>query len=215
MVQRHRRRGGPSRELRRNPRSARVRAGNAITASAARRADSTPMPPQTTTNSSFSKKVNLRPWCSCCMLAHFLTSERTSRCSAAMMATLGIPVRSEPLYRTAQGILYWSDSPPQLAHGFIGTGPHFFLSHAYSFDGCARLAAQQAPGDGLVDQSCRDGKEVWEFHFRRGQARDHAELIQNLLQGEVLAAENVTLAALSLFKCRNVPASTFMNVDQI
>src|ERR1700756_5290476 len=100
------------------------------------------MPPQTITISSCSKNANLRPWCSRSTGLQCRIRPATSRSSAAMMAVLGIAVGTEPLDGAPQSVVDRDLSPSQFALGFVGTGPHFFLSHANGFDGSARLAAQ-------------------------------------------------------------------------
>src|SRR5580704_1163096 len=187
----------------------------AITASAARRAASRPIPPHTTTISSRSKKMKLRPSYRCSTRFEDLVSPRTSRSSAATMATLGISVGPEPLDCTAQGTVGWHRLPSHLSFRLIGAGPHFLFSHADGFDRRAGLAAQQAAGDRFIHRARPIGNKIGQLHLRRGQAGDRAQLIQNLLQCQVLAAQNVALAALALFQRSNVSASAFANIHQV
>src|SRR4029077_10052224 len=179
-----------------------TRAGwyNAIIASVARRAASTPIPPPVIAISSCSKNVNLRPWCSRSTRLQLSISPLTSRLRAATMASLGIAVGSKPLDGAAQSIVDWDFLPSQFALGFVGTGPHFLLSHANCFHRGARLPAEQATGESLIHSTGQISDKVRQFHGGRGQARDRTEFVQNLLPGQVLAAPNVALAALAFFQ---------------
>src|SRR5208337_81680 len=116
------------------------------TASAARRAASAPIPPQTRTMSSFSKNRKRLPPASFSLTRHSLIRGRTSRSSAATMAILDIsvdiPVVPEPLYRPPQGTFHRHDLPPQFPLRLGGTGKHFFLPHAHCIDGGPGLAVQ-------------------------------------------------------------------------
>src|SRR5208283_3847554 len=194
-----------------------TRAGryNAITASAARRAASTPIPPQTTTDSSCSKNANLRPSCSRSTRRQRLMKAATSRSKAATMAILGISIRLKPLDRPPQRAFHRDCLPSQFAFRFSRTGPHFLLSHANRFDGRAGLAPQQAAGDRLVDRPCQVRHKVRQLDFWRRYTGNRAQLIQNLLQRQVLAAEDVTFAAPAFFEPRDVSEGAFANVYQI
>src|ERR1700721_3140475 len=153
-----------------------------MTASVARPAASTPIPPQTATVSPCSKKVKSRPPCWCGTRPQCLMSGLSSRWSAATMATLGIGVGPKPLYGTTESIVSRQGFPSKLALGFGGTGPHFFLAHAHSFDGGARLAAEQATSDILVHEACRISYEVGELNARRREMGDGPELVENLFE---------------------------------
>src|SRR5579864_9102336 len=122
----------------------------AITASAALLAASAPIPPQTRTKSSFSKKRNRRPPTSFWLNSHPLIRGRTSRSSAATMATLDISVTPEPLHRPPQRSVHRHNFPAQFALRLAGAGKHFFPAHAYCIHRGARLAVQHASGDRLV-----------------------------------------------------------------
>src|ERR1700730_13100514 len=102
-----------------------------------------PMPPQTTTISSCSKKSKLRPSCSPLRRVQFFVRPLTSRSSAATIATLGIAVGSEPFHSAAQSPVRGYRLPSQLTLCLARTGPHLFLSHAHRLDSRARLAAEQ------------------------------------------------------------------------
>src|ERR1019366_2925884 len=115
-------------------------------------------------------------------------------------ASLGIGIGPEPLYRTSQGIVGGHGLPSQFALGFVGAGPHLYPSPANGFDCGARLPAQQAARNCLIDQARHIGNKVWELHFGRRQTRNRAEFIQNLFQREVLAAEDIALAAPAFFE---------------
>src|SRR5580658_5095405 len=122
----------------------------AITASAARRAASAPIPPQTNTRSSFSKKRNRRPFTSFSLTRHSLIRGRTSRSSAATIATLDIAIAPEPLDRAPQCSLHRHDLPPQFALCLAGTGKHFLFAHAHRVHGGARLAIEHSPANRFV-----------------------------------------------------------------
>src|SRR5271155_941474 len=113
-----------------------------MTASAARRGASAPLPPQTSTVSLFSKKRKLRPAYSFRRTRQCFSSGFTSLSSAATMAILNISVAPEPFHRPPQRVFDGDDLPTQLAFRFVGTGKHFFLAHAHSIDGRAWLALQ-------------------------------------------------------------------------
>src|ERR1017187_307388 len=171
----------------------------AITASAALRAASAPIPPQTSTKSSFSKKRKRRPPTSFSMTRHSLISGPTSRSSAATMATLDISVALEPLHRPPQCPFDRHDLPAQFALRLAGTGKHLFPSHANRVHSGARLAVQHTPGNRLVNYSRGKGEHVGQLHLRRRQPRDLSKLVQNLLQRKILAAQNVALTRLPSF----------------
>src|SRR3982074_800230 len=165
-----------------------------MAASVARRAASTPMPPQTRTISPFSKKRKLRPLYSLLLMRQCRTSGSTSRSSAATMATLGISVRPKPLHRAPQGAFYRDDLPAQFAFRFSGAGKHFFPAHANRVDGGSGLAIQYPAGDGFVNHPGGKSKYIRQLHFRRGQSGDAGQLIENLFQRQILASQNVALA---------------------
>src|SRR5258708_901937 len=137
-----------------------------MTASAARRAASAPIPPQTTTTSPFSKKRKLRPPFSFSLQRQSLTRGRTSRSSAATTATLDISVVSKPCDCPAQCIFNRNDLPPQLACSLVGAGKHLLLPHAHCVDGSAWLAPQQPPGNGFIDDSSGKRKEIRQLDLR-------------------------------------------------
>src|ERR1700683_2500 len=149
----------------------------ASTASAARRADSAPIPPQTNTRSSFSKNRNRRPFTSLSFTRHSRIRGRTSRSSAATIATLDIAIAPEPFDRAPQCSLDWHDLPPQFALCLAGTGKHFLFAHAHRVHGGARLAMQYSPGDRFVDHSRRQGEDIRQLQSWRGQPRDLPELV--------------------------------------
>src|SRR5580658_155858 len=194
-----------------------TRAGwyNAITASAARRAASRPIPPQTTTISSRSKKTNLRPSYSRSTRLQPLVSPLTSRSSAATIAILGIPVGPEPLYRPTQCPIRGHRLPAQFSLCLARTGPHLFLSHTHRLDGCARLAPQQSARHRLIHSAGGIGDKVRQLQCGRRQTCNRSQLVQNLLQRQVLAAQNVALAALAFFQRCHVSARAFPNIDQV
>src|SRR5215469_7463080 len=136
-------------------------------ASAARRAASGPMPPQTSTARSFSKKRNRRPSYSFSLTRQCLTRGRTSLSRAATMAISGIAVGPEPVDCAAEGVVDGGDLPAQVAFSFPRAGEHLFLAHAHGVDGGARLAMKQPPGDGFVDNSCQEGKKIRQLECRR------------------------------------------------
>src|SRR5690242_4160624 len=120
-------------------------------ASAARRAGSVPMPPHTSTASSHSYARNFRPAYSCSTTRQCLTSGRTSRSSAATIATLDISVGPEPIDRAAQRIVYRDNLPANLVFRLRRTRKHLLLPHPHRLDRRPRLLAQQTPGDRLID----------------------------------------------------------------
>src|SRR5579864_6745370 len=138
----------------------------AMTASAARRAASLPMPPQTTTASPFSKNRNLRPPCSRSLTRQLFTNGPTSLSSAATIATLDIPVRPEPLHRAPQRAFHWNDLPSQFTLGLVGTGKHHLAPHAHGIDRRPRLTLQQTARNHLVDNASGKGKKVRQFYAR-------------------------------------------------
>src|SRR5438477_3895180 len=121
-----------------------------MTASAARRAGSLPIPPQTNTASPFSKNRNRRPSCSRSLTRQPFTSGRTSLSNAATIATLNIPVRLEPLHRPPQRVFHRNNLPSQFALGLVGGRKHHLASHAHRIDRRPRLAFEQAPRHHLV-----------------------------------------------------------------
>src|SRR5207245_8000464 len=115
-----------------------------------RRTASSPIPPQTATVSSCSKKRKTRPECSRCLTVQSRTSGFNSRSSAATMAILGIAVCPEPLHSSPQGAFYGNNLPAQLALGLVGAGKHFLLSHPHRVNRRARLAPENSSGDCLI-----------------------------------------------------------------
>src|SRR5713226_10075394 len=132
----------------------------AITASAARRAASAPIPPQTSTMSPFSKKRKFRPAYSFSLTRHSFTRGRTSRSSAATMATLDISVALKPLHRPPQCRIDRDDLPAQFPLRLVGTGKHFLLAHAHGVDRGTRLAMQHAPRDRFIHHACGKGEHI-------------------------------------------------------
>src|SRR5436305_1610258 len=118
-----------------------------ITASAARRAASVPIPPQTTIAWSPSKNRNRLPSCYFKLTRHDRMSGLTSRSSAATIAILDIAIRLEPLHCPAQRSVDCDDLPAQFAFSLVGTSKHLLLAHANRVHSGARLTLQHAPGD--------------------------------------------------------------------
>src|SRR5580765_2903188 len=157
-----------------------------MTASAARLAASAPMPSHTRTNSSFSKKRKRRPSTSFSLILQSRTNVRTSRSSAATIATLDISVTLEPVHRPPQRALDGNDLPAQFALCLVRAGEHFFLAHPHRIDCGAWLAMQHAPRNRLINHPSSKGKNVWQPYLRRGQPRDFPQRIQNLLERQIL-----------------------------
>src|SRR4051812_1353050 len=149
-------------------------------ASAARRADSAPIPPHTSTAPSFSKNRNRRPDTSFSTARHPLTSGRTSRSSAATMAILDIAIGPKPLDRPPQRIVNGNHFPPQFALRFVRTSKHLLLAHSYRIHGGARLTMQHPARNSFVNYPGGQCEKIWQLHFGRGQAGNLAELVENL-----------------------------------
>src|SRR5580692_1911673 len=157
-----------------------------MTASEARRAAAAPIPPQTTTMSSWRKKRNRRPSCSLSLTCQLLTSGRTSRSRAATIAMLGISVRLEPLNGPPQGVIDRHDFPSQLALRLGRTGKHFLLAHANGIDRCTRLPAKQYPCNRFIYNAGGIREYVRQFDRGRGQTSNLPQFVEDLLQGQVL-----------------------------
>src|SRR5579871_4626581 len=105
-----------------------------MTASAARRAPSEPIPPQISTSFPFSKNRKVRPPCAFSLARQFLTKGPTSRSRATTMATLDIVVCPKPIDRTSKRALHRNDSPLEFSLSFARTGEHLLLPHAHCVD---------------------------------------------------------------------------------
>src|SRR5262249_2582685 len=186
-----------------------------MTASVARLAASNPMPPQTTTAFPDSKKRKLFPPCSLSATRQSRTSGPTSRSSAATIATSGITLRSEPRHRPSQRAIDGHDFPTELAFRLRRGNEHFLLPHADRVDGHSRFASPNPSAKDFVNYAGGKGHRVRNFHLRRREPRDCGQLVQNLLQRQVLAAQHVTFPGSSLLQRQHMTARTLGSVHQV
>src|SRR5467141_430965 len=155
------------------------------------------MPPQTMTAFSFSKNRNLCPSCSRSVRRQLLIRGLTSRSNAATIATLRITIDPEPLRRSSQRGFHGNDLPAQFALGFVGASKHFLRSHADGVNRGARLTTAQAASYYFIRYARCIGEYIGQFQYWRRQPGDLCQLIENLFQRQVLAAEDIAFAALS------------------
>src|SRR5437588_1130494 len=153
-----------------------------MTASAARRAASEPIPPQTTTTWSFSKNLNTRPSYSLRDVGQSLINGQTSRSRAATTAILypsgmaHISMRPEPAHGPAQCIVDRHHPPAQFSFRLGGSDKHFFAAHAHGLNGSPRLAPKDVSGDDLVHDAGRQRDEVRHSNLRRRQSCKRSQL---------------------------------------
>src|SRR6266849_1671691 len=152
-------------------------------ASAARRAASDPIPPQTSTMAPLSKNLNQLPSYSRRLTGQCFTSGQTSRSSAATIATLGgdILIRSEPFHSAAEGIIHRDNFPAQFPLRFARGDKHFIPAHSHRFDSGPRFTAQNTAGYYLIDYASGQGHRIRHSDFGRRQSCDCSQLVKYLL----------------------------------
>src|SRR5438045_324989 len=78
------------------------------------------------------------------------TKGATSTSAAAMMASLDILIRLEPICRAAQSAVYRSGLPPEVAASFVRRCPHLLFAHAHSIKRYTRfLTEDDASKEGI------------------------------------------------------------------
>src|SRR5437588_2496320 len=192
-----------------------------MTASAARRAASEPIPPQTTTTWSFSKNLNTRPSYSLRDVGQSLINGQTSRSRAATTAILypsamaHISMRAEPAHGPTQCIVDRHHPPAQFSFRFSRTDKHFLAAHAHGLNSSPRLAPKNMSCDDLVHDAGGKRNQVGHSNLRRRQSCNRSQLVQNLFQCQILSPQNIPFAVASLFERRHVSACALVHVHQV
>src|SRR5208283_2611809 len=94
-------------------------------------------------------------------------------------------------------------------------GVHFLAAHADFFERGTRLTTANAAGDELFKERVGGGNSEGDFDRGRRNAGDGRHLVEDLLQGEVLAAKDVAAAGRAFGEGENVSARDFGDVDEI
>ena len=121
---------------------------------------------------------------------------------AAMMAVrvmtgraLGrVAVGAEPLDGGAHGGVDGHDAEAEFLLGVGAGGIHLLAAHADLFERGAGSRATDAAGDPLFKEGVGGGDGEGNLDRGRGDAGDGGHLVEDLLEGEVFAAEDVAVA---------------------
>src|SRR5438552_1994177 len=137
------------------------------------------------------------------------------RTSVAKKLASYISISPKPFCGAAEGVIHRRDSPFQLALGFSRRNEHFLPSHADGVYGRTRFTTTNAAGEDLIHHSGCQRKRIRHTYFGRGKTGDRCQLVENLLQREILATQNVTLARAPFVERRNMPASAFGDIHEV
>src|SRR4029077_12193164 len=85
---------------------------------------------------------------------------------------------------------------------------HLLASHAHGINGGSWFTLENPSRHDLVHHAGGEGHDVWNLDPGRWQPRNGCQLVQNLLQSQVLTAEDVAFAALALFQRQEVAPGT-------
>ena len=118
----------------------------------------------------------------------------------ARLVLCGIAVRLKPLHRSLQGAIdRAADSIPS-SRSALALVTNIFLRPMRTESSVTRGSRlQHLAGDQSVHHAGRVRHRIRQLDLRRRQSRNRRQLVENLLQRQVLAAENVALA-------RNAPS---------
>ncbi len=130
------------------------------------------------------------------------TNGETSRSSAATIASscssvwelaLGVSIRPKPLHRPPQRFVHGTGLPSQFALRF-GRLTNIFLRPMRTASMVARGSCEAECPSTAYRPRRSPAPPHTEPDFRRGQSRNRRQLVENLLQRQILSAQNVTLA---------------------
>src|SRR5215510_15804644 len=119
---------------------------------------------------------------------------RSCACRGHTSCHLNITVRLKPANSATQRVFHRNDQVSQLAPGLGGGGKHFLSAHPHRIDGGPRLFLQNDSSKELVQRGKPQRHRVRHLGARRRQSRKRRELIQNLFQCEIFAAQDVALS---------------------
>src|SRR5260221_6505759 len=90
-----------------------------------------------------------------------------------------------------------------------------FASHTHRFDRSPRFFAQDCSGNQLVERRKTQGHRMRNAHARRRQAGQRRQTVENGLQREVLAAQNVAPSGDRVLHGQQMSAGHFPDVGQV
>ena len=94
-------------------------------------------------------------------------------------------------------------------------GVHFFAAHTDFFEGGAGFFAADAAGDPFLKKRVGGGDGKGDFGCRRRDAGDGRHLVEDLLERQVFAAENVAAAWLPFRQCSHVCMSHLKHIHKV
>ena len=105
-----------------------------------------------------------------------------------------VAVGAEPVDGGAHGGVDGNDAEAEFLLGVRAGGEHLLAAHAHLFERGARLLATDAAGDPLLEEGVGGGDGEGDLDRGRWNAGDGRHLVEDLLEGQVLAAEDVAPA---------------------
>ena len=138
-------------------------------------------------------------------------------CSGASLRGFGrrVAVGAEPVDGGAHGGVDGHDAEAELLLGAGAGGVHLLAAHADFFERGAGLFAADAAGDQLLEEGVGGGDGKGNLDGGRRDAGDGRHLVEDLLEGEVFAAEDVAAAGSALGERENVGAGDFGDIDEV
>ena len=126
----------------------------------------------------------------------FRIPSNSRRSAATSSQVFTISIRPKPLRRAPQRFHRRPGRISQLARGLVVPHPHFLARHAHRVERRPRLlAGHRGPAGGRHSRRVRH--RIGNPHRRRRPSRHFCQLSKNLLQRQVLAAQDVALARLA------------------
>src|SRR5208337_86899 len=126
-----------------------------------------------------------------------------------------VAVGAEPVDGGAHGRVDGEDVEAKFLLRASAGCVHFFAAHANFFERGARLFAADAAGEELLDERVGGSDGKGNSDCGRGNAGDRGHLVEDLLEGEVLTAEDVAPAGRAFGEGENVGTRDFGDADEI
>src|SRR5438552_5437255 len=128
---------------------------------------------------------------------------------------LGITVILEPAYRLFKRDRYRRLGQSEFSNGFRAIIVHHVFGHLDAFERNARRSVGDIVGHPLIGIGERQDGYTREFEFRRGNTRQAAQNRKDLVESEILIAENVPLADPSFLHGQSMPHRDIVHVHEI
>src|SRR5215467_13908368 len=124
-------------------------------------------------------------------------------------------MRLEPGNGAPQCILNRSGLVSQFALSLGRGSKHFLSAHANGIYGCSRFFPHNRSGEELIKDGKTECYGMRDFRSWRRQPSERSKLIENLLECEIFATQDVRLSGHSFLHCEKMSARHVFHVHYV